>query len=123
MALPILTLSSFVVGCGICLFFWIKSSRQASLPPGPPSDPILGHLRVIPTKNQAEIFHSWAKLYGTCPFSVCFLKTHPFPGDVIQLRVLGSSIVVLDSVKAANDLLDKSGANFSCRPACKVFEL
>ena len=66
-ALPILTLTSFLVGWGL---FWIKSSRQTSLPPGPPSDPILGHLRVIPTKNQAEIFHSWAKLYG--PYSSFF---------------------------------------------------
>lgn len=63
MALPTLTLA-FIVGCSICIAWWLKSAKQSSLPPGPPSDPILGHFRVIPTKNQANIFHSWAKLYG-----------------------------------------------------------
>lgn len=36
-----------------------------SLPPGPPADPVIGHLRIFPSiDNQAEVFHDWAKTFG-----------------------------------------------------------
>ena len=41
----------------------------------------------------------------------------------MHLRLPGKSIVILDSVQAANDLLDKAGANFSCRPKFSLYEL
>jgi len=50
----------------IVLAVWfIKSRKISNLPPGPPADPIIGHLRVIPTTHQADVFHGWAKIYGT----------------------------------------------------------
>lgn len=37
-------------------------------------------------------------------------------GDVIYLEVLGRKIIVLDSLEAANDLLDRRNAIYRCRP-------
>ncbi|KAK0201237.1 cytochrome P450 [Desarmillaria ectypa] len=82
-------------------------ARQESLPPGPPADPIIGHLRVIPPAGLPEVFHGWAKTYG----------------DVMYLEVLGRKMIILDSVEAANDLLDMRGANYSCRPNFVIFHL
>ena len=42
-----------------------RSQKQKSLPPGPPADPLIGHLRAIPSRDQGRVFHSWAKLYGS----------------------------------------------------------
>ncbi|PBK64690.1 hypothetical protein ARMSODRAFT_458629 [Armillaria solidipes] len=39
-------------------------ARQESLPPGPPADPIIGHIRILPPVGQPEVFHEWAKTYG-----------------------------------------------------------
>ena len=41
-----------------------KRSRQKHFPPGPPPDPILGHLRVFPAKNPEVTFRKWSKQYG-----------------------------------------------------------
>ena len=42
-------------------------------------------------------------------------------GDVIYFRALGRSIVVLNSVQAAVDLLDKRSSIYSDRPAFTMF--
>lgn len=44
------------------------------------------------------------------------------PGDVIHLQFLGRSVVVLNSVQAAVDLLEKRSANYSDRPKFIIYE-
>lgn len=38
--------------------------KALPLPPGPPADPLIGHLRVFPKANPELVFHEWAKTYG-----------------------------------------------------------
>ncbi|KAG6820576.1 hypothetical protein H0H93_014803 [Arthromyces matolae] len=101
-----------VVGAPFIVFctwsFW-KANRKAtpSLPPGPPSDPFIGHARIMPTKDPEFTFHEWGKIYG----------------DVIYLEVLGRPIVVLNSSKAALDLLEKRSVIHSDRPRSLVLDI
>ncbi|KAF8064434.1 cytochrome P450 [Lyophyllum atratum] len=90
-------------------FFWIRATRKKHppLPPGPPAEPIIGHLRQIPPENQENMYYELGKTYG----------------DVMYLHVLGRPIIVLNSVEAAVDLLDKRSANYSDRPRFVLFEL
>ena len=41
-----------------------RNALKVPLPPGPPADPLIGHLRHIPTKDHAEVYHEWSKTYG-----------------------------------------------------------
>lgn len=105
-----------------------KRARKAfPLPPGPPSDPLIGHLRVMPSEKQEDVFHEWAKTYGKHFGSIPqfrYVLRSPFGvGDVISLNILGRSIIILDSVQAAVDLLEKRSRNYSDRPRFVVFEL
>ncbi|KAF4776906.1 cytochrome P450 1A2 [Colletotrichum scovillei] len=77
------------------------------LPPGPPGEPILGHLRIIPTDNPEHAYAAWSKEYRS---------------DILSFNVLGQPIIVLNSVRAAVDLLDKRGANYCDRPRFVLFE-
>ncbi|GJE86823.1 cytochrome P450 [Phanerochaete sordida] len=85
----------------------LARAQRGKLPPGPPADPILGHLRTFPRDNHGETFYEWSKRYG----------------DVLHLDLLGKSIIVLNSHEAANDLLDKRSANYSDRPDFPAFNL
>ncbi|KAJ6443854.1 O-methylsterigmatocystin oxidoreductase [Purpureocillium lavendulum] len=78
------------------------------LPPGPPGEPVLGHLRVVPAYGPEYTYMRWSREYGS---------------DVLFLRVLGQPVVVLNSVRAAVDLLDKRGANYCDRPRFVLFEV
>ncbi|KAJ3492026.1 hypothetical protein NLI96_g262 [Meripilus lineatus] len=92
------------------LYFYQRNARsknRASLPPGPPADPLIHHLRVIPTKDHPEVYHEWSKTYG----------------DVIFLSALGHSFVVLATEEAAVDLMEKRSANYSNRPKLPMHEL
>ncbi|KAF7559491.1 hypothetical protein G7046_g4653 [Stylonectria norvegica] len=90
-------------------FAWSRRRKcPCPLPPGPPGEPILGHLRIIPTDNPENAYINWSREYGS---------------DILSFNVLGQPIIVLNSVQAAIDLLDKRGANYCDRPRFVLFEV
>ncbi|KAL2828677.1 cytochrome P450 [Aspergillus cavernicola] len=89
---------------------YIKQTNKRGLPfpPGPPANPIWGHLRVIPKDHPEHQFVEWGKTYNS---------------DILYFNVLSRPMVVLNSVDAAHDLLDKRGANYADRPRFVLFEV
>ncbi|EJD06678.1 cytochrome P450 [Fomitiporia mediterranea MF3/22] len=74
------------------------------LPPSPPSDILIGHTRRIPFVRGWETYTKWKEEYG----------------DVIYTQAFGRSFVILNSVLAARDLLEKRSDVFSDRPNLPV---
>jgi len=89
------------------LLFGLLHNKHPALPPGPPADPIVGHIRLIPSHHQETLFYEWGKIYG----------------DVVYIHILGKPVIVLNSVQAAVDLLEKRSANYSDRPRFVVLEM
>ncbi|KAJ7844085.1 putative monooxygenase [Mycena olivaceomarginata] len=71
-----------------------------SLPPGPRRWPLIGSVLEIPQKHQWVTFSKWSKTYG----------------DIVYLDALGQPIIVINSAKVANDLLDRRSSIYSDRP-------
>ncbi|KAF9461754.1 cytochrome P450 [Collybia nuda] len=95
---------------GVILFLWSRWSSgrpKLPLPPGPPTLPIIGHMLSFPTSDQGEFFAELAKTYG----------------DIIHLRIPMRSFIVLNSVEAAVELLEKRSHNYSDRPPLPLMEL
>jgi hypothetical protein len=64
---------------GFIVVFRRRRSLNVPLPPSPPSDFILGHLRHIPSENPEIQYAEWAKIYGEIFFSSSFVllaRTH-----------------------------------------------
>ncbi|KAL0945491.1 hypothetical protein HGRIS_000977 [Hohenbuehelia grisea] len=89
------------------LAFVLRPKTRYPLPPGPQADLVLGHLRIFPSDNEGIVFHEWAQQYG----------------DVVYVKVPGRSVIILDSVEAATDLMEKRSAIYSDRPVFTVLEL
>ncbi|RSL42374.1 hypothetical protein CEP53_012230, partial [Fusarium sp. AF-6] len=89
------------------LVHW-RAQPTLPLPPGPPAEFLLGHARLIPKENTAATYAKWAREYDS---------------DIIHVKSLGRSIVVLNSVEAARDVLEKKGANFCDRPRFTLLEV
>ncbi|KAI8679652.1 hypothetical protein NCS57_00243600 [Fusarium keratoplasticum] len=85
-----------------------RTQSTLPLPPGPPAEFLLGHTRLIPKENTAATYARWAREYDS---------------DIIHVKSLGRSIVVLNSVEAARDVLEKKGANFCDRPRFTLLEV
>ncbi len=115
----------FLLAVGLASFLALKAKKKPLYPPGPPSDPLVGHLRILPFENREVLFHAWAKEYGerfpSIYGTVSLDCLHP--GDVMHLEALGFHLIVLDSREAAIDLLEKRGAIYSDRPHLRAFEL
>ncbi|KAL5483173.1 hypothetical protein ACEPAI_8402 [Sanghuangporus weigelae] len=81
--------------------------KRRKLPPGPPRLPVLGNALQIPTTQPWKTFADWGKLYGPVTFA----------------EALGRPMIIINSVTAARDLMDKKGAIFSNRPNMPVLEM
>ncbi|OJT11090.1 O-methylsterigmatocystin oxidoreductase [Trametes pubescens] len=93
------------VGCLLLLlhtftpaFAWVRKSRKP--PPGPRGLPVLGNALQLPTTFAERAFHEWGKTFG----------------DIVYFEILRTPAIVLNSVEAARDLLDKRSAIYSDRP-------
>ncbi|KAI0490342.1 putative O-methylsterigmatocystin oxidoreductase [Xylaria cf. heliscus] len=109
--LDVSTAFEVVVAVSVTLLtcLWIRRRKgRLTLPPGPPGEPIIGHLRIIPTEHPEFRYVEWAKEYNT---------------EILHFSVLGRSIIVLDSIEAAHELLDKRGSNYADRPRFVLFEV
>jgi hypothetical protein len=110
------------------LAVWVGTRRRKAvpLPPGPPKSWVIGNIFQMPSANKyaGSTFDQWKRLYGTPTHTnvlcTCILTFMINLGDVVHLSGLGSSVVILNSLDAANDLLDKRGNNYSDRPIFTV---
>ncbi|OAA75311.1 Cytochrome P450 [Akanthomyces lecanii RCEF 1005] len=106
--------SGLTLIAALLVFFAFKFAihrRRTSglpLPPGPPGEPILGHLRIVPSHSPEYTYMKWSHEYGS---------------DMLSVNILGQPVIILNSVKAAVDLLDKRGLNYSDRPRFVLFEV
>nr|BED43025.1 cytochrome P450 monooxygenase [Trametes versicolor] len=98
---PWLLLVGLVVVFSIFVRAYSTRSRTSlPLPPGPPPLPFLGNVLDFPKKHLGPEFHALSQKYG----------------DVVSLKVLGRSVILVDTYEAACELLEKRSANYSHRP-------
>lgn len=114
-------------------YSWLQETSPKAhypLPPGPPGEPIIGHLRIVPIESPEYAFQRWSKEYGERRHKILLSKNvdtyHRYvseSGDVIHFNMIGQHVVVLNSVQASVELLEKRGAKYSDRPFFALFEV
>ncbi|OSX58954.1 hypothetical protein POSPLADRAFT_1151470 [Postia placenta MAD-698-R-SB12] len=78
----------------------INAAQRYRLPPGPTRIPLLGNLHQVPLHDQQKTFAEWVKKYG----------------DIIYIQLLSKPFVIVSSVRAAQDLMEKRAVKYSDRP-------
>ncbi|KAJ6552768.1 cytochrome P450 [Mycena capillaripes] len=79
---------------------YIRKRKTPPLPPGPQGLPLLGNILDVPYEEQWHKFAELGEVWG----------------DLSSLTVFGQTMVIINSMKVAEDLLDVRGAIFSDRP-------
>ncbi|KAI5887518.1 cytochrome P450 [Schizophyllum commune H4-8] len=83
-------------------------SNKLPSPPGPPAEPLLGHIRIAPQQAAERTYFRWSKEYKS---------------ELIHINVLGQPIIVIHSLPAAVELLEKRSAINSDRPSFAFFDM
>jgi len=106
-----------------CILIYRHLSRQRNVPypPGPPAPNfLLGHFGKLPTKKAWLDYMEMGKTYGEHHCLNRYLhntkSVSHLLGDMIYFKSLRDHILVLNSAKAANDLLEKQARITSDRP-------
>ncbi|KAF7348383.1 hypothetical protein MSAN_01792300 [Mycena sanguinolenta] len=84
-----------------------KGTARLPFPPGPKPRFLVGNLFDIPTEMPLTTYTEWGKQYG----------------DVVHTQVFGQHILILNSVKAATELLEKRATIYSDRPSVPMVSL
>lgn len=90
-----------LAGVGVYLVKQVFTQKNpAPYPPGPPGRPLVGNIPDMPQVKPWLTFTEWGKKYG----------------DISHVEVLGQHVIVLNSVKAAVEMLEKKSSVYSDRP-------
>ncbi|KAK7053213.1 hypothetical protein VNI00_003832 [Paramarasmius palmivorus] len=95
----LLSLASFLLYA--VLIFRIRSRKGSVLPPGPLGLPIIGNFFDMPRKRPWEVYAKLAKNY----------ESH-----LLSMELPGVTLIILNDVRTATDLLTKRAAKYSDRP-------
>ncbi|KAG8906531.1 hypothetical protein FRC01_007989 [Tulasnella sp. 417] len=82
------------------LGYYMTAKRHSNRPPGPPPLPVIGNMLDMPRSKYAL---GWAELGQKY-------------GPVVWLAIPGQKILILNSIEATKELLDKRGSNYVDRP-------
>ncbi|KAF8891877.1 cytochrome P450 [Infundibulicybe gibba] len=77
-----------------------QNLRRPPLPPGPKGLPLLGNIRDIPTSYHWLTYTEWAKVYG----------------EIVYVEALGKPLVILNTLSAAQEILEKRSSIYASRP-------
>ncbi|KAH9856163.1 cytochrome P450 [Lenzites betulinus] len=92
------------VALALLVVLSVKLFRKTrdKLPPGPSRLPLIGSLHHMPPSFPERAFFKWGKEYGS---------------DLVYVKLLRKPTIVLNTIEAAKDLLDKRSAKYSDRPS------
>ncbi|KAJ7607075.1 hypothetical protein DFH06DRAFT_1347578 [Mycena polygramma] len=80
----------------IIVYSYIRKKKSPSLPPGPRGLPFIGNVLDVPNSNQWLTFAELGEVYG----------------DIMSLTAFGQTLVILNSHKVAEELLEGRGKGF-----------
>ena len=73
----LVTIVLAIVPLGVLVWRAADSRHNSrNLPPGPPADPIIGHVRKVPTSRPELAYKQWAQEYSELVLALAYQQAH-----------------------------------------------
>src|SRR5579863_6067211 len=129
MPFPFINTTDFLASSLLLYFFFSlrdhRRRRGLPYPPCPLSLPILGNILDVPKETPWITYADMSKKYGrgnTLMAKPSLKLMVAFQGDILCLHIFGQVVVVLCSLSAIKDLLEKRGEVYADRPQLPILE-
>lgn len=94
---------------------YMKNRNRYLRPPGPKGLPMVGNIFDVPSKRQWVQYVNWSHEFGMC--YVCVVRSDlddmrlstPIGSPIIQLNMLGTTVIVLNNLEGVTELFEKRG--------------
>ncbi|TEB27129.1 cytochrome P450 [Coprinellus micaceus] len=101
--------SALAIVASYTLYRISRKPKNSSLPPGPKGWPVIGNLLDVPLDVDFwKTFRSWGQ---------------QFDSEVIHMSIFGINFIILNSMQATKDLLEKRGKIYSARMSLPMFDI
>ncbi|KAI0070807.1 cytochrome P450 [Panus rudis PR-1116 ss-1] len=99
----LLNIAAYLLSLSVPLWLYVYRlrSRKGPLPPGPPGLPFVGNILDLQYLQSSDMLAQWAKEYDS---------------DLIYFEIMGTKVVVINSLSVAEDLFSKRSAIYNDRP-------
>jgi hypothetical protein len=99
------------------LLYRFRRRTLLQYPPGPARWPIIGNTLIIPLTNAHRFYKDLSKKLGEFHWNSSRApRAYPDVGSkILYLEALGQSIIVINDITIAQDLLEKRSALYSSR--------
>ncbi|KIJ60578.1 hypothetical protein HYDPIDRAFT_117119 [Hydnomerulius pinastri MD-312] len=91
----------------LCFYYFAISARRHPLPPGPKPRFFSGNVHQLPRSEAWKVFAEWSET---------------FKSPMVFYRIFGRNVLVLNTLKAANDLLEARSNTYSDRPMAWMYK-
>lgn len=115
--------ASFLALGAVVTFGWAYSKdgsrkNQLPYPPGPKPLFLIGNARDLPKSQKNVTYEKWYREYGSSIMSLWCNSSFNLinSGDIVHVSALGKHIVLLNTVQAVTDLMERRSAIYSSRP-------
>jgi hypothetical protein len=104
------------------------SKRKGSLPypPGPKPKLLIGNALDFPKGDAGRVFAEWGKRYNSAVYlSVILgdaLLNHTV-GDILHASAFGNHVVVINSLKLAEEIFERRARLYNDRPVIPIVEV
>ncbi|EJD49818.1 cytochrome P450 [Auricularia subglabra TFB-10046 SS5] len=105
--LALISTLTFLSAAALALWRHRRHRNALPYPPGPPPRWLIGNLTDMPPSFAWLRFSEWGAKYG----------------EITYANILGQSTIILNSLEACKELLEKRGANAAGRPFSVMLEL
>ncbi|EMD37501.1 hypothetical protein CERSUDRAFT_65155 [Gelatoporia subvermispora B] len=104
-----IVLAIFLLTPLVSVALYRNAYNRLPLPPGPRALPFIGNLLSIPRADKYpwRVYAEWMQLYG----------------DIIHMKVLGRNIIVLNSLRAVQDLIERRTSTYQDRGTTEIIKL
>ncbi|OAX32520.1 hypothetical protein K503DRAFT_749771 [Rhizopogon vinicolor AM-OR11-026] len=93
-------------GSALCVYFFLHASWQLPLPPDPRPKFLSGNVHQLPRSEVWKVFKQWSETFNS---------------PITFHRIFARKFIVLNTLKAANDLLESHSNVYSNRPVSWMY--